>query len=466
MGVNVWRRHDRFDTFDNDLGFHTQFVWLLSRGHWFSSILGLSPFAHNATFGYVLFVPFAWLRFDVAQTLDLVQALVIALGVVPIFRLARRKLGEEWISVALPLAYLLHPVTQGNVWETFHPEAMAMTPLLCAYDAADEGRWRRYWLFIGLAIIWKTDVALFIGVLGLIVVRRHDRRIGLQTFALGTVWFLLVVGVMIPRLSGGGTVFGPLYGDLGDTPFQVIKTSASHPSRFVRHMRDSEPIKYGRDLLTPYAFVPAAAPANLLVGLPQNMVSLLSDAPFTRDPIDNPHYQALPLVALTMGLVEAVALVRRRWPTLREPVVAAVLAGGLATSAAWGSLPIGVRYSHFWSEDGDPLRAAKEHAVAMTGSSDVVSAQYRLVPHLAERRLVYSFPNPWRKVYYGVEGTPRADPARVEWLIFDHTVVFSEGDQELADCILDAGTFDEAFRDREIVVYHRNANPPTDAECV
>jgi uncharacterized membrane protein len=467
LALDVWRRHDRFDTFDNDLGFHTQFVWLLSRGHWFSSILGLSPFAHNATFGYFLFVPFAWLRLNVAQVLDLTQTLAVALGVVPVFRIARRRLGESWISAALPLVYLLHPVVQGNVWETFHPEAMAMTPLLCAYDAADEGRLRSYWRWIALAIIWKTDVALFIAVLGLVFVRRRDRRAGWWTFALGAVWFVAVVGIMIPRLSGGGTVFGPLYGDLGDSPAEVIGSSVAHPSRFVRHMRDAQPVRYGRDLLTPYAFVPVVAPTNLMIGLPQNMVSLLSDAEFTRDPIDNPHYQALPLVALTMALLESCGLVRRRWPGAIEPVVAVVLAAALATSAAWGSLPFGVRSSHYWSEDGDPLRAAKEHAIELVGPSDVVSAQYRLVPHLAERRLVYSFPNPWRRVYYGVEGTERPDPAVVEWLVFDLTVPFSEGDQQLADCVLGSGTFDESYRHGEIVVYHRDvAKEPVDVDCV
>lgn len=465
MGLDVWRRHDRFDTFDNDLGFHTQFVWLLSRGHSFSSILGLSAFAHNATFGYLLFLPFAWLRIDIAHTLDLVQTVAIALGVVPVFRIARRRLGESWVSAALPLAYLLHPVTQGNVWETFHPEAMAITPLLCAYDAADEGRWRRYWAWLALAIIWKTDVALFIAVLGLVVIRRRDRAVGWRTFGIGAVWFVLVVGVMLPRLSGGGTVFGPLYGDLGDNPAEVVQTSISHPSRFMRHLRDAQPHRYGRDLLAPYAFAPLLAPVELLTGVPQNLVSLLSDAPFTRDPIDNPHYQALPLVALTLALLEACGLVRRRRPDLAEPLVAVVVAAGLATSATWGSLPFSVRYAHFWSEDGDPLRAAKEHAIGVPDGDDVVSAQYRLVPHLAERRLVYSFPNPWQRVYYGVEGTPRPDPARVEWIIWDESLTFSEAERPVVDCILAAGTFDEAFRDREIVVLRRNAEEPVDAEC-
>lgn len=466
LGLDVWRRHDRFDTFDNDLGFHTQFVWLLSRGSWFSSILGLSPFAHNATFGYFLFVPLAWTGLPVPHVLDLTQALAIGLGVVPVYRLARRRFGDTWITAALPVIYLLHPVVAGNVWETFHPEAMAMTPLLAAYDAADEGRWRRYWVFVFLAIIWKSDVALFLAVLGLVVVRTRDRRAGWRTVALGAAWFVLVIGILIPSLSDGGTVFGPLYGDLGDTPTEVIQTSASHPSRFVRHLRDAEPHRYANELLAPFAYAPTLSPVTLLVGLPQNMVSLLSEAEFTRDTVDNPHYQALPVVALTLAMIEGLRWLKRRHASLLEPAVVVILATALTCAAAWGALPFGTRYAHFWSEDGDPLRPAKEHALSLPDGDDVVSAQYRLVPHLAERRLVYSFPNPWRAVFYGVEGTPRPDPATVEWLVFDESVPYGPEDLATRDCILGAGTFDEVFRDREIVVWHRNATEPVDRDCV
>jgi uncharacterized membrane protein len=466
LGLDVWRRHDRFDTFDNDLGFHTHFVWLLARGRGFSTILGLTPFAHNATFGYLMFVPFAWTRLPLPQVLDLTQAAVLALGVMPLLRIARRRFGVgSWVAAAVPVAYLLHPVVQGNVWETFHPEAMAMTPLLCAYDAADERRWRRYWVFVALAIIWKSDVALLLAALGVVIVRRWDRRVGWRTFAVAGLWFVVAVGVMIPTLSGGGTVFGPLYGDLGSTPQEVVQRSAQHPSRFARHVRDANAPRYARDLLVPYALVPVLAPATLLVGLPQNLVSVLSDARFTRDPVDNPHYQALPVLVLTLALIEGLAWLRRRRPRLLEPAMAVVLVAGIATSAASGALPFSRSYSHFWSEDGDPLRSAKEHAVALPPEGDVVSAQYRFVPHLAERRAIYSFPNPWRKVFYGVEHTPRPDPAVVDWILWDLSVPFGDADRSLVACILDAGTFDEVYRHDAIVVYRRNATEPVDRDC-
>jgi uncharacterized membrane protein len=463
LALDVWRRHDRFDTFDNDLGFHTQFVWLLSRGHWFSTILGLSPFAHNSTFGYFLFVPLAWTGLPIPHVLDLTQALVIALGVVPVYRLARRRF-DGWVTTVLPVVYLLHPVVQGNVWETFHPEAMAMTPLLAAYDAADEGRWRRFWVFAALAIVWKADVALFLTVLALVAVRRRDRRMGWWAFGIAGLWFVLTVAVMTPGLSGGGTVYGSLYGDLGDSPQSVVRGSISHPSQFVRHLRDGEPVVYYRDLAAPFGLVPALSPSSLLVGLPQNLISLLSTQDFTRDPIDNPHYQALPVIALTIGLIEGLAFVRRRRPRVLDPLVVVVLACALASSTAWGALPFGVKYAHYWSEDGDPLRRAKEHAVSMPAADDVVSAQYRLVPHLAERRMTYSFPNPWIQVFYGVEGTPRPDPSRVEWLLLDESVLRPD-EVRLVRCIADAGTFDELYREGAIAVWRRNGSPPVDTTC-
>ena len=242
-----------------------------------------------------------------------------------------------------------------------------MTPLLWAYVSADARRWRPYVIAIALAIIWKSDVALFVAVLGIYVAIRWHRRIGVITAIVGAAWFVFVVAVMIPGFAGGGTVFGPLYGDLGATPLEVAGTAFQHPGKIVHQLGRAKPDRYARDLLAPYGFVPLLGAPALTLGLPQNAISLLSDREFTRDPFDNPHYQALPLVALTLALVEGVAFISRRRPSLRSPVLAVVTGSALAASVAWGPLPIGVRYHHYWVADHDPLRHAKELAVALPG---------------------------------------------------------------------------------------------------
>jgi uncharacterized membrane protein len=465
MYLAVWRRHDRYGTFDLDLGFHTQYVWQLAHGRTFSTVLGLHAFGHNATFGYLLLAPLSWLGLGGPQTLDLIQTLAVASGTAPVYVLARRRLGHGWPAVALALAWLLHPLAQNLVWETFHPEVLAATLLLWAYVAADRDRWRAYWVFVVLAIIWKTDVALFVLMLGLWVALRHNRRVGLRTAVFGAAWAAVMLLLVVPGFSGGGTVYGGLYGDLGDTPGEVARTSIVHPSRLAQHIVDAEPIDYGRDLLAPYAFVPVLAPLQVALALPQYAINVLSSDTSPRTMDWAPHYQALPMAALTIALVEGVGAVRRRRADLVAPVCAVVVACALATSVAWGSLPIGVRWHHFWSEDGDPLRDAKDRAVAAVANGSGVSSQYLLTSHFTQREVAYTFPNPWRKQYYGVEDTPRGDPAAVEWLVLDEGLL-NEAEREVQACVVAAGTFEEVMRDREIVVYQRRPGvEPRDVAC-
>ncbi len=87
FGVLVWRRHVLYGTIDFDLGIHDQSTWLLSRGHWFTTVRGLPIFGHHATFGYFLLVPFYWLGAG-AQFINLLQVVVLALGAIPIYLLA------------------------------------------------------------------------------------------------------------------------------------------------------------------------------------------------------------------------------------------------------------------------------------------------------------------------------------------------------------------------------------------
>jgi GAF domain-containing protein len=59
-----------------------------------------------------------------------------------------------------------------------------------------------------------------------------------------------------------------------------------------------------------------------------------------------------------------------------EPACAVVVAFGLATSVAWGSLPISTRWAYFWREDGDPLRGAKDEAIATVANDHGTSSHY------------------------------------------------------------------------------------------
>ena len=224
----MWRRQAYFGTIDFDLGIHDQSIWLLSRGHWFTTVRGLPIFGHHATFGYFLLVPFYWLGAG-PQFINLFQVTVLALGAIPIYLLARDRLVSPWAALIPALVWLLQPSVQWFAWETFHPEVIAIVPVLCAYLAAERNKIGWYWIWLALAIVWKEDLALlFIG-LGLLYLIRRRWRLGAATIAVGTLWFVAFAMVMVPHLAGGQTVYGPLYGDLGDSPSEVARTAVTDP---------------------------------------------------------------------------------------------------------------------------------------------------------------------------------------------------------------------------------------------
>ena len=444
--LDVWRRHDRFGTFDYDLGLHAQYVWLLGHGRSFSSITGVPAFGHNVTLGYLLFIPFGWLGAG-AQFLDFVQTVALASAVIPIYRLSRRRFTSSWTAVILVAVFLLNPVVVNLVFETFHPEVLAIAPLLGAIDAAEEGRWHRFGWLIAFALMWKIDVALFVFMLGFRVWRRHSRRAGIATVAAGFTWFVLCTSVIVPHFTNGHSVYGPLYAGLGDTPFDVAKTSVTDPGRVVDRLESSEPDRYARDLLAPYGFVPVLAPASVALAAPQYAIDLLSYADFTRNFRVGAHYQAMPTIALMLGLLDGLVRLRRRRPQSWPAVLTVVVGCTVATSVAWSALPAGVRHHSAQTADGRANAANRRAVVAAIGDDVGVSAPFNMVSHLAAREHVYTFPNPWRSSYYGVPGTPSPPPTDVRALVID-PVTLNDQSKVVYHCVTLSGAF---ARSRDVI---------------
>jgi hypothetical protein len=48
-----------------------------------------------------------------------------------------------------------------------------------------------------------------------------------------------------------------------------------------------------------------------------------------------------------------------------------------------------------------------------------VCASHNLVPILANRTVIYEFPNPWRAYYWGIQGEGLPDPSTVDVLFLD-----------------------------------------------
>ena len=115
----------------------------------------------------------------------------------------------------MPVAYLLHPAVQGLTWWMYHPDSLAITPLVFAWWLARTARWRWFAVACAVALSCKEDMALAVLVMGLVIVARGrlfplsrvgraQRRAGLSAAAAAAAWFLFTSKVVIPEVTVAG----------------------------------------------------------------------------------------------------------------------------------------------------------------------------------------------------------------------------------------------------------------------
>ncbi len=459
-------RYDRFGTFGFDLGIYDQGTWLLSRTRDpFVTIRGLELFGHHANIFLLALVPFYWLGAGPIFLL-VVQVLAQASGAVAIFLLARDLLRSKWAGVALAAALLLNPTYQWLTWEFFHPDAVAIGPLLFAYWAARNKRWKLFTAAAILTVLCKEDLALAMAVLGVIIVFRGDRRRGAAVVVLSAVYFFFATRVLIPAENGIGPFYDSFFGDLGKTPTDVVFNSVRHPTR-TWHLADARDRKtWYWNMLGPWAFMPLLDWRVLAVAGPTIFVNIVSSFPYTRD--YRFHYSAIVVAGCALATVEAIAWIsnraKERLATLSALVVA-VLVAALVSSVMLGCASYSRHYHDgTWPLQSDPRVPLKVAAVRSVPAGASTSAAYNIDTHMTHRADIYEFPVPWCNINWGVRGEHLTDPATVQYLVLDRTVIDSPRDRAL---LADLLSYEFSIvSDTDDVLVAKRVHPPREARGV
>ena len=428
-----WRRHTHYGTFGFDLGVYDQTVWLLSRfKEPFITLRGLTLFGFHMNPILVLLAPFYWLGAG-PEFLLVVQVAAQGSGAVAVYLLARDRIGDRWLGVALASVLLLHPTYQYLTWEYFHPDALAIAPLLFAYWAARAKRWGWFTVSAVLAVACKEDVALSLAVLGGLMFFWGNRRAGAITAIASVVWFALVTKWILPSMNGITAFYDSFFGEFGNSPTEVVRTVLTKPGMAYDTATLPDRMNYYRMMFAPVAFLPLAAPSTLLIAGPMLAINILSTFPYQRE--IRYHYAALVLAGIILATVEAVAKLGKT-PGLRRFFVGLLLVTSFGATVAWGPSPVSVKYhSGLWPQGVDPRAPAKQAAIRLVPPREATSAIYYLAPHLTHRTKIYEFPVPWKNINWGVMGENLDDPADVEWLVLDRTLLNAD-DQALVAQLL------------------------------
>jgi uncharacterized membrane protein len=265
------RYHRNLHTTSFDLGLEENILWNIIHGFKFfrsspfSGSMG-SHFGNHATFFSYLIAPLYALH-QHAETLLVIQAVLMGAAAIPLFFFARRHLGS-WIACLVALTYLLYPPLHGAALYDFHYLPLGPVFLWSALYCLEARRDRWAVLFVILTLSVREDVAVGLGVVGAYLVLTGQRpRAGILVGALGAATFVILKLVVMPRFAGHDS-FVYMYNGLlpsGEATFGgVLKTVATNPGFIFGSLIEQNKLIYVLQLFVPLVFLPVLRPLGLL----------------------------------------------------------------------------------------------------------------------------------------------------------------------------------------------------------
>ncbi len=379
-------RHLNFQTHALDLGYYVQLTWNLAGGRGASvSLPEMHAWGDHLSPIMYLFVPAFWV-WPSPVVLLVVQSVALALGAVPVFAIARRRLGDERPAAALAILYLLNPSLHGINVRDFHAAALAIPLLISALYAIEADRPSLFALAAALTLSCREDAALPVFGLGIWLVLARRRFVwGLTTAAMALAILIIDVRWVIPWLRGQPYPHLGRYARYGSSLGEIAAGLLLHPFRAVALVLSLDRAVYLLALLAPLAFLPLCAPLDLVGALPALAQNLLSSDPILYN--HRTQYQAFVLPFLILASIGGYARLARRTPG-RLPVAVMVLATILSLTLASRTMN-NFAVARWWPP---PDQRAAYSLLAQVPAEASVSAQDPYVPHLSLRRLVAVFP--------------------------------------------------------------------------
>ncbi|MDQ0941524.1 DUF2079 domain-containing protein [Streptomyces sp. V1I1] len=200
------RIHQRMLSNSYDLGIFEQVVQSYAHGHLPVSELKGPDFPvlgdHFSPI-LALVAPLYWL-WPSPNALLVTQAALIAVSVLPLTVWANRTLGSLAAAV-IGAGYGLSWGIASAVGFDFHEVAFAVPLLAFSLTALGNDRLRAaaYWALPLLLV--KEDLGLTVAVIGLVIARRGDRRLGIFTASAGLAGIVLALLVVLPAVNPSGS---------------------------------------------------------------------------------------------------------------------------------------------------------------------------------------------------------------------------------------------------------------------
>lgn len=208
-------KHNEFETYAWDLGIFNQSFWTtLHDGRFFYSTVEVLVNPSGSFFGIhfspiiFLVLPF-YAVYQAPQSLLTFQSFVLALGAVPLYKLAKHVGKYRVFALSFALAYMLYPPLQGINWFDFHAQSFLPLFFFSVLYFFETQNWKPYFLFILLSLMCEEHAAMIVAFIGLFVFLQHRKHllhelrarnfkdtlliVSSSTIAIAILWYIAAV---------------------------------------------------------------------------------------------------------------------------------------------------------------------------------------------------------------------------------------------------------------------------------
>src|SRR5258706_5885516 len=266
-------RYSNFFTGRFDLGNMDQTVWNTVHGNFFQltnpdGTNNISRLSIHADFILAFLAPFYFLWQD-PRMLLLLQTIILSLGAVFVYLLAKFVLQNKTVSLIFAFSFLLNPMIQHTNLYDFHAITLATTFLLGAFYFLVTKRYVWFLVFSFLAGITKEEVWLTVGLMGIYAsVFQRKKIFGVLTFLGGIMIFYILVKYAIPMSRGSAHFALSYYSDFGNSPDSILRTIIFSPQKIIGSIFQYPKLLYIFELFLPLGFLAFFAPLTLIFAVP------------------------------------------------------------------------------------------------------------------------------------------------------------------------------------------------------
>jgi uncharacterized membrane protein len=408
--------HYNLGTETFDLGIYDNLAWQTAHGYFLDCSLikgGNHVVAHFDPI--IALIAVVYRLYMHAETLLVLQTVWLASGAIPLYLLARRRLGNEWFAAILGLIYVLYPALHGVNMFDFHSLAFVIPSAMWAVYLLDSEGFKRYWLVIALLLVTREDISLLNCFIGAYAILSAHTRTGVATIAVSLTYLVLIKNYAMadPGLMMDGDAamsYAHFYEEMIPHQSEGVRglavSALTNPLFALQVAFKEEKLLFFLHLLLPLLALPFAAGKKLVL----SVYGLLFVGLATRHHVFSLHfhYSALlfPMlfVAVPDGLRRVTdgprirALGIERAP-LAWTLLFGMLAASLVTTFKYGVIVPNASFNAGWNrlvrvpnaEMSQRYAWVKEIA-ATVGPDAAVATTSPVGPHFSNRRRAYMWP--------------------------------------------------------------------------